>query len=247
MDEAPRHVFHHLPKCGGNSLKQAMLAHFVLVDDYAHRGTLAQDHEPAEAFAARRLDLSGIHWDAVPPRLLTGHFDLPGCRLFERYPDTVAPPYRRITFLRDPLARAVSHYRFARETGRFLIEEDSLDAFLDAQRNPIAGLIAANPEEAPEALKRYWFVGVLEEIDRDLAALCRRLGKAPVPVPHVNATNPKATDAGGDAASPGAIERFRQANRIDQALYDWAVAKGVRRSERPAPSARSPLRGVSPR
>jgi len=218
MDNPPRYVFHHLPKCGGNSVKQTLLRWFVPVEDYAHKGPIPADNETAEDFADRRLDLDRIDWAGPPRRLLVGHFELAGCRLFERYPETAAPPYRRFTFLRDPLDRALSYFHFAKRTGRFPLDCDRLEDFLRSVENPLARLLASRAEDALDTLERYWFVGTLDRIDADMARLAEWLGlPTPERVLHVNRTPRR-----GEAISEDTLAHFRSANAIDRTLYEWA-------------------------
>jgi hypothetical protein len=213
----PRYVFHHIPKCGGNSVIQALLPWFIPLQDYANKDAHVEGHEGPQSFRERRLDLEEIYWATDPPRILTGHFELAGCRLIERYPETGMAPYRRISFLRDPLERAVSHYHFAKQTGRFLVEQSSLQAYLEAQANPISWLFAEDPADAPAALRDYWFVGTIETAQRDLARLAAALGGAAPTMPHVNQT------VRPEGQIPDAvIKNFRARNAIDYELYEIA-------------------------
>ncbi len=201
----------------------AMLAEwFIPIDDYARKDVSETYHENADDFRARRLDLEQIDWSLPHPPILVGHFELPGCALFERYPEAAAAPYRRIIFLREPLERAKSYFRYARKSGRFPLRNDRLAEFLASLENPMARLLAPEPEDAPAALAAYWFVGTLETARRDAVRLSRLLTKPPAALPHINRTS------GVDDPLPDpVIAAFRSKNQIDYRLWHMARTHGL--------------------
>jgi hypothetical protein len=190
---------------------------FRIVGDYRLRSSRnrAQWEDP-ESFRARRFDL-----DTIGGRdLLCGHFDVPGCRLWERYPEAADREVRRIAFLRDPLDRAVSEYFFARKTGVMDLRGETLDAHLEATADPVARYLAPDPADAPQALAGYWHVGTVETLDRDIAALLGRVGAGPGIPARVNATPRPQFDLPNDV-----VDRFRARNAIDYALHAMAVRR----------------------
>jgi hypothetical protein len=224
----PRYVFHHIPKCGGNSLLALLALRFFPVDDYARKGPGEMNHESADSFRARRLNLDELDWESPQPPILTGHFELPGCALFERYSETETPPYRRIVFLRDPLDRAISYFHYARRSGRFPLRHESLEAFLASLDNPMARLIAPNPKHALGALAKYWFVGTLETAALDLRRLAPLLGLEAKTMPHANRTSRP-----NIFLADSVFDEFKSRNSLDYQLWrtarDWSLAGGLER------------------
>jgi len=196
-------------------VKIALVVRFRLVQDYRERwASDPRTWESAESFRARELDLASLDGDD----LLMGHFDLPGCRLWERYPEVYGPDWRRITFLRDPLDRAVSEFFFAKAGKPYQALGDTLEAHLAATENPMARWIAADPATAPDILAGYWFVGAVETLRRDIDRLLERLGREPPALMHVNQT-PRPDYA----LPPELVAHFRARNAIDYRLHARAL------------------------
>lgn len=221
----PRYIFHHIPKCGGNSLLALLALRFFPIDDYAQKAPGESNHESVDSFRARRLDLDRLDWESTHPPILAGHFELPGCALFERYPETDAPPYRKITFLREPLDRAISYFHYARQTGRFPLRYASLETFLASLDNPVAHLLAAHPRDALAALEKYWFIGTLETARMDMARLAPRLNLTTKTLPHANRTSRSVF-----RLADSVVEEFKARNWVDYQLWhaarDWSLAGG---------------------
>jgi hypothetical protein len=212
----PLYVFHHIPKCAGNSLKTPLALRFRLVGDYRARSSSNPAMwENVDTFRRRALNLD----DLSPTDLLMGHFDLPGCRLWERYPDRGGREMRKIVFLRDPLDRAFSEFFVAANGAPMEARGETLGAHLMATRNPVAWLLEDPPETASDALGGYWFVGTVESLHRDVARLLRRLDRHPIAVPRFNAT-PRPDHA----LSPDLIAAFKARNALDYALHARARA-----------------------
>lgn len=215
----PLHVFHHIPKCAGNSLKIGLAIYFRLVDDYRGRSVAnTAMWEAPDSFLARALDLSELS----DRDLLVGHFDMPGARLWERYPGAPGREMRPISFLRDPLERAISEFCFARSGGPMELRGETLQAHLEATANPVAQWIAEDLATAPDVLERYWFVGTVEHAQRDLDSLLAVFGRTTSPLLRVNATARPPIQLGADL-----VDRFLDRNRIDAALYRQALDRSA--------------------
>ncbi|AUG52728.1 sulfotransferase family 2 domain-containing protein [Thalassospira marina] len=218
MPPSPQYLFHHIPKCGGNSLRIAFAQWFLITYDYRERPHRHFEAQTPADFAQNRLDRSNLR----DHHLLCGHFDTEGAYLWQRYPAVYGDQTRLITFLRHPLERAISHYFYGRKTGRLPIKENSLEEFLLACQNPMAKLLSPAPENAWQILAPYWFVGTLENIDADLNEFARRLHRAP-PVAqsyHVNQTSRPPYDL-----SPEILAIFKANNALDFALFERAAGR----------------------
>lgn len=211
----PLHVFHHIPKCAGNSVMIMLAAAFRIVGDYRIRSSRnkAQWETPG-TFRNRAIDLSTV----AEMDLLCGHFDVPGCRLWERYPDAPGRDLRRITFLRDPLERAISEFFFAEATGQMETRGDTLAAHLEATCNPVAEWICEDPDGAPDILAGYWFVGAVETLHDDVLRLLRRVGGAGSDPWHVNGAARQPV-----ALSDDLVAGFRARNATDYLLHEMAL------------------------
>jgi len=196
----------HLPKAAGITLLQTFRKAFPgqLLDVYP-------DRDP---------------WREVTDtvQVIHGHFEL------QEYL-SIAPSPRVVTFLREPLSRAISHYRFwlnppnpsATEhplyTKYFVDQEPSLEKFLLA---PEMGNIMSSfldPFDRPE---QFWFVGFQEHFDEDVACLQRMLGLPEIPPPVCNQSKP-GTKVETRIAQE-VVEQFYEIHAKDKRMYDSMLA-----------------------
>lgn len=215
MSSQPRYLFHHVHKCGGNSLRIAFARWFLITYDYRQRSPTPENEQSPADFAKAGIDRSKLRNNA----LICGHFDTEGAYLWQRYSEVYNDGTRLITFLRHPLERAISHYFFGTKTGYLPITENSLTDFLLACRNPMAGLLSPNPKNAADILAPYWFVGTLENANKDLLRLAKMMAQPDdiLPLTHVNHTGRPAYDLPNDV-----IATFNANNALDFALYNQA-------------------------
>lgn len=203
----PVHVFHHVPKCGGQSVLEVLRNWFILVEDYRSASGYKQP--------VNLRNLRSIH-------CLCGHFELEGHHICERYPDICkSDNYRLITFLRDPLEVKLSLYRYEMEMyGSSL----SFDEHLFTRNNYLASIFPVTAENYQETLDKYYFVGIIENAQAGVNALADLLNKPRQPIPWVNRTDVQRESAVVDI-TPTQMSRFLEENQLDYALYNYARLK----------------------
>ena len=208
---APRYLFYHMQKTGGTSLKRVFANWFELIEDYS---------EPWAYEMPPKLDLDRL----APDILLCGHFAADKGPLAERYPETSDPRrWRKITFLRDPLARAISMHAFEK---KIRTEHDPsfdplpLSEYLRTEQGVFLEHFECDESNWQAALDSYWFVGTLERLPECLDYLAAKLGKpAPGILPHEN------TSSRDEEVSDDDIAAFRANNAVEFEIYDAAAAR----------------------
>jgi hypothetical protein len=203
----PLYVFHHIPKCGGTASLHAFRKWFRIVYDY--RADVSP--EATDFFLKNRLDLSALDDDS----LVSGHFELPGAHLHQRYPETLARDrFRLITFVRDPLEVAHSLYFYERAM-RADYPYDRLAGRLDAMENYMASIFPCTEEDYKSVIDRYFFVGLTECLQESFDILARMIGKERVTVPVENAL-PR-----DEALTDDEAARFYERNALDVKLFAY--------------------------
>ncbi|HZV08831.1 MAG TPA: hypothetical protein VFF94_03700, partial [Novosphingobium sp.] len=178
----------HVPKCAGSSLRAALAAAYAGAGEGAFWADYAdRPGNPASAF---QLDPAGYHaamagW--APPvgaRAVHGHFH-PG-----KYRRHGAGALKAV-FLRHPVSRLISHYRFWQALPRHghLLHDYMLDTGLDMegfarlplQRHFYTGLYLRDVD-----MGWFDFIGLQEHYAGDVARLAALLGR-PLALRHDNA------------------------------------------------------------
>jgi hypothetical protein len=208
---APRYLFHHMPKTGGTSLKRVFATWFVLVEDY---------RAPWAYIMPPKLDLSSVG----PDKMLCGHFAADTAPLTARYPETGdRQTWRKISFVRDPLERAISihaHEKKRRREYDQTYQPIPLGAYLRTNRGIFLKHFECDESNWREALDNYWFIGTLERLPECLDHLADKLGKlAPAFLPHDNAT------IRDEEVSEEDIAVFRTNNAVEFEIYAEVAAR----------------------
>ena len=198
----------HIPKAAGISLWQMFQHAFPegLADVYPDRDPWRNIVDKVEV----------IH----------GHFDLQDYL-------SIAPAPRVITFLREPLSRAVSHFYFWLEpptpnspaidhplyVKHFVEQEPDLERFL--LEPGMANLVSSflKPFNRPE---QFWFVGFQEHFAEDVRCLQRLLHLPEVPLAIHNKSERKS--GARIEIAPHVKERFYEIHNEDKRLYDAMLA-----------------------
>ena len=99
-------VFHHLPRCGGTSLRKSLGTCKNVYTDY--RILWGKLYPP-------KYDLTKLGKDDC----LAGHFELEGRHIFQRYPAIETDRrYKIFSFIRDPLDLCISLYYYQMKRGQ---------------------------------------------------------------------------------------------------------------------------------
>ncbi len=198
----------HVPKCGGQSLRRILEQWFG--------------------------DLFRVHYfqqyNALPPRhevragmCIHGHFNhTRGFGVKTYYP--AASQF--ITVLRDPLEAAVSNYFFWKKRHPGADRGGGEDAYRDIddffRKRPQSHLGNFLPEDMNEAnfrdylQSRFVWVGIVDDLQRDVGVLTQRLGFHDTVLEHIN-QSPRDENLSADLAA-----EFRESNRWLFELVDFA-------------------------
>ena len=206
----------HVPKTGGTSLKQVLLARFgsKLHLDYGYDTNIENTE----------TDISAIH--THNPYVV--------------YKDILEKP-RVLTILREPLDRAISHYYYwlnlpstedPEPHGEmyqkfFLDQKPDLVKFLLSDEHWMKNIYTQHflyPLSKPED---FWFIGFLETFDEDIADLQKSLG--------LEITKPPVENKGQKKSVilRNSIKRdFYEINKKDKVFYDAMLAERNKRKKK---------------
>lgn len=223
---SPRHVIlhYHLFKNAGTSLDAVLKRNFGDAWVTAEFPMAGGDNSGAlakwiEAEPEARVFSTHTGRGPVP--------DVPGVRVFP------------VVFLREPIARIVSAYRFERHQdadtlGARLAREHDLAGYVrarlamprdrqcrDFQTHRLAGFVPGEGvelERALAALRTLPFVGIVERFDASLARLAALLPDE-LALSDAGAAHSNRTEGGSERLDDGLRELLDGANRGDAALY----------------------------
>ena len=202
----PVYVFHHMPKCGGTSLIQILNKWFIVVRDYR------KDWSSTHSSSINIHKLRSIH-------CLSGHWELPGVYLRERYPEVFSNErYKVFTFLRDPLKHSLSLYRYEKENNQTDIIE--IEEHFKIRPNYMATILNATEKNYKQIIDRYYFVGIVEEMDKSIKILSKLIGKKYYKIPWINRTKSDFKTS-SEILSKSAIDMFKEINTVDYLIYDY--------------------------
>lgn len=213
----PVYVFHHMPKCGGTSVRVILDEWFHVYDDYFDIET----REKVEPVALKFLNSE---------KCLVGHFGHDGYRLEQRYPEIFSDHnahnrYRVFSFLRDPLQMRCSLFRHKRRNNQ--ISTQTLAQSIMTHNNYFARIMGLNENDYREKLDRYFFIGLQEEMQASVDLLASIIGKPKVNIPVSNVTV-RSSENRADALSSKEISEFKKENQLDYLIYDY-VREGLER------------------
>ncbi len=195
----------HIPKTGGITL-------FNLLEQRFGKG-LVSDYPDRKGLEGRTDLVEAIH----------GHFEI------SKYLELV-PGARIVTFLREPLDRAISHFYYWLDPPAhvpkddpvylkyFVEKEPRLEEFLLARELSNICTSFLHPLDHPE---QFWFVGFQETFAEDIARLQRMLGMRVRKQPILNPGKPRPKMN----LPEDVIGRFYELNWRDKAFYDLMYAK----------------------
>lgn len=184
---------------------------FHLFTDY-HDKSLA---EPVERIDIKRL----VHGMCV-----VGHFGHRDHYLHQRYPEMFTgrhaeSRYRIFTIFRDPLDMRCSLYRHRLREKPDL--ETSLFESIMTQENYFSRFLQVNESSYKEAMDRYFFIGIYENLQESFDALADKVGVPRLVLSKENVTK-VTTSSSADVLTNEQVSAFKEANRLDYAIYDYA-------------------------
>jgi hypothetical protein len=173
----PIYFFHHLPKCGGTSVRQALEQWFHVNDDYYN--------ERAD------VNLPPIDLSTLSLNCICGHFGHEGYFIDQRYPKIftgfrAAKRYRAFMFLRDPLEMRCSLYRHEVKLGRQ--SSPDLATAIMLFNNFYARIINVDEGNWQQRIDQYFFVGLADDLQLSFDLLAKLLNKPHVVLPKTNTT-----------------------------------------------------------
>lgn len=214
-------LFIHIPKTGGTSLYYALEKRLGKSKVFLDRS--GGDYKLAQLSKEERSQLDFVQ----------GHFDFGVHRYFDR-------SYRYITFLRDPIDRAISEYYFFKEQepklwihDELVEKEYSLKEFMQSGLytnvdNPQVRFLSGNQyapfgecttemlEVAKQNLKNFSLVGLTEYFDESMAMLFEEMGLSNIYFIQLNKTIKRPSRESMDAETLAVIEEM---TAYDKELY----------------------------
>lgn len=217
-------AFIHVPKTAGSSMSAEMGRHLApyvnITFDHANTAQTAD--------ALRQLAFAQFveQARAQRPRSCSGHIMF---RLM-REARTELRPVRFVSMMRDPVARVISDYRYARTPVHpkhlaFAQRFPTIESYIDARasHNKHARFMLPNPRlGAAEAIafldRTYAFIGTVEAYEQSLGIMFHLAGVAARPTERRRTTQ---SVPGNEVEVTGALrQRILEANQLDQAIYD---------------------------
>jgi len=223
-------LFQHVPKTAGSSLREEIGG--ALRENRPATNIHVDGMDPAIPFH-ERLDLAV---EAFATRCGDNAYRFASGHIFARHVARIraaAPQTHLFTFLRDPVSRFVSDYRYQRSPmhpGHEVFQRDvpTLEAFLARGWTanqmaqyllPLELVRARDPARALDyLLDNFEFVGLQDDYDASFRILARLIGIEREPSHHAR-TNPPTPDNPAEI-DPALAARIEAAHALDRALFD---------------------------
>jgi len=222
-------LFDHLPRCGGRSFKAFLQSNYLWRETYSISGA-----EPRK-YVDRFMEMTAARRSRY--RLIQGH-------LANKLIPYVDENFIKITVFREPVARMISHYFFAKGLPAHYLHNKihksnlSLKDYVTSQLTDetenwytqhFSGLSLTELNKDPEAAlklaeenlqKTYHFVGLTEKLDSFIGKICHETGLVhPDAKLHLNQS-----DQSGAAKQidPDILKSIAEKNHLDVKLYNYA-------------------------
>ncbi len=211
----PIYFFHHIPKCGGSSVRDALESWFHVNDDYYNENTKS---------ILPPVDLKPIN----SHNCISGHFGHNEFFIDQRYPNVfeglrARKRYRVFMFLRDPLEMRCSLYRHALKTGKS--EHADLASAIMPFNNYYARIIHVNEENWKKKIDQYYFIGIADdELQLSFDLLANMIGKPKIELPKFNTTDEQG-ELSSKSLTPSQIADFSAANTLDYKIFNYVKGR----------------------
>lgn len=219
----PIFVFHHLIKCGGTSVFNALDKWFQIESDYKPAGTSDQSilFNNINMYNKYKLNTENFN----PETCLVAHFDTDGYHLHQRYPEVINKKdrYKIFTFVREPLDLAISLYYYKYSSSEY-IRKTPLRKFLSYHYNLLSIQFPCNETNYMEVLDKYFFIGLVEDLQESLDKLGNLIGKKSVNVPVIN-KSVKDSQIEEILKDSNFIVEYKKRNKIDYLVYEYCKEK----------------------
>lgn len=202
------YIFHHLPRCGGTSLRSSLSASKRVFNDYR----LGWGKVYPFKYPLARFDENDC---------LSGHFELEGCHLFQRYPKIF--DNRRFilfTFIRDPLDLIISYYYYRLKMEKNVDKDIRNHLFM--HKNYLAKVLNVTFQNYKTILDRYDFIGIFEEYDESLLRLSTLLGNKNLIKKNINKAKKNELL---NSITPEDIIKFKKQNELDFTIYKYCLER----------------------
>lgn len=212
LKQYPVYVFHHLMKCGGTSLFNALDQWFMTIDDNIL-------NEDLNTYIRKKYNTEIFHSDIC----LRAHFQKEGIYLHQRYPEVLVnkEKFKLFTFIRDPLAVKISKYYFLKSLSGKNFNVKLKDSIMK-DRNFLSGLIPCNESNYKEMLDRYYFIGIVENFQESFDVFAAMTGKRKIKLPKLNTSD---KDNQMEDITPEFKKLFRELNELDYKIYEYCLKK----------------------
>ena len=200
------YIFHHLPRCGGTSLRRSIMDSKEVFNDYRLGwGSIYPFKYPLSKFGKNDC--------------LSGHFELEGYHIFQRYPEIYYNKrFKLFTFIRNPFDLSISIYFYMLKMG----QNKGIDIrdHLLKNKNYIANILNVNSQNYKKILDRYDFIGIFEEYDQSLIQLSAFFG--------IESLNKKIINKAEkndllNSITQEDIYNFKKQNELDFEIYEYCL------------------------
>jgi hypothetical protein len=221
--------FVHMPKCGGESVHDALRPRFVAYYQPTYRLNIGHVARAADLAGRDMIDLCRdlllFQLASQKKGYIGGHYAFSATAWREFHES-----WKFITVLRDPVKRWFSHYFYNRYKTHSELDRitEELEEFVETERAVIYGRMyvrhlseSGEVEEALANLDRFDLVGILERLP-DFAEQFQRMFGTPLSLGHRN-ENPLGAERQREMITPAVRARVEELCEPDMRVYEGAT------------------------
>lgn len=217
-------LFHHIPKTAGTSMTKELRQCFPpYCNIHAERDEDQSNRQDSLGHAVKTFL---ENYPEYQFQSASGHLRLKHIRQIAE----AIPNMRTFTFLRDPVARVISEYRYTRTPKHPGYKQNierypSIHEYIEepVNQNKMWAFVAPRNQDVTKVslrnvFNRYAFIGTLENFADDFAFLTGLIGCPKAPAARENATKPQKENV--VEITEELISRIMEVNARDIAFYD---------------------------